>query len=181
MSMEGHEWEAAMSKAIEPQLSPHPRILFVGHGRSGKDECAKILHNRGPFVASGSLSWFALPYIAKFQRLIEQDAWERRHQFRDQWERYCNNVLRAQDDLFLVKLALGKGNVVTGVRGRAEMDACKSSGLFDAIVWVERPGIPEDPTVKFIREDCNLIIHNDGDLDDLRDTVLAWARLRQWL
>ncbi len=164
----------------ELNLAPHPRILFVGWGRCGKDTCGSILHNVGPFVYTGSTSWQALPFMSKILRVPPQVAWDERHQHRQFWKDQCD-ILRKDDELFLIRLALQHGNVCTGLRADVEMDAAKASGLFDAIVWVERPGTPEDPTVQFTKDDCTDVLHNDGTLEDLKSLVIQWARSKGWL
>ena len=157
-----------------------PRILFVGHGRSGKDEAAGILHGLGKLKYAGSLSWFALPYVANYLSLPQQVCWETRHARRETWKSYCD-WFRKDDQLRLVNLALAHGNVITGVRARAEIDAVKSSGLFDAIVWVERPGNPVDPTVDFTEADCTDTILNNETLQAFHFRVVDWAERRGFI
>lgn len=155
-------------------------ILIVGHGRGGKDTAADFLHGHGELRCAGSSSWFALPFISAALNRPPQKCWEERHNNRVFWFEFCN-ALRANDPLFLMRRALQSGNVVTGLRDRVEMDAAKSSGMFQSIVWVDRPGTPVDPTVKFTQEDCTDVIHNDGTLEEFREKVLGWAQVKGYI
>lgn len=155
-------------------------ILIVGHGRSGKDTAAEFLHGRGSLRYAGSFSWFALPFMAEHLGLPPQLAWERRHQNRKEWFDYCN-WLRRDDPLFLARLALKSGNVVTGLRDRVEMDAARASGLFSSILWIHRPGNPVDPTVKFTAADSTDYLVNDGTLPAFEARVLRWAHEKGYL
>lgn len=155
-------------------------ILFVGYGRSGKDTAADFLHGKRNLVNAGSLSWHALPFMAEFLGVTLQKAWDERHENRQLWKDHLDRI-RVQDTLFLVRLALKKGNIVTGLRARAEMDAAQASGFFSSIVWVERPGIPTDPTVCFGPADCTDRLVNDGTLEEFREKVIAWATSKGYL
>ena len=155
------------------------RLLIVGHGRSGKDTAAEILHGAG-LTYAGSLSWFALPFMAKRLKQPLQIAWERRHEHRMAWYHGCNE-LRREDPLFLVRLALAEANVVTGLRDIAEITAAKEENLFDEILWVERNGTPIDPTLTYGKEQCSDVVFNNGTLAEFKENLLAWATVKGFL
>ncbi len=155
-------------------------LLIVGWGRHGKDTAAMALHGWGDLVYAGSTSWQALPFMAKVLGVPEQIAWDERHNNRVRWWQECNK-LRLQDPLFLVKRALQNANIVAGLRDDVEMKAAKASGLFKAILWVERPGVPEDPTVTFKKEDCTDFLLNDVGLNTFKARVRNWARTKGFL
>lgn len=162
-----------------PALDGTPRLLIVGHGRHGKDEVAAVLHGRGRFKYCGSTSWQVLPFIAAHIGIPEQVAWETRHENRQYWKDYCD-IFRKDDPSRLVKLALRNGNIVGGIRDKVEIeDAVK---LFDEVLWVDRPGFPDDPTVTFNPADyATDAIVNEGTLEQLHEKALAWANSRGWL
>lgn len=141
------------------------KILFTGYGRAGKDEAAAYVAKITGLRYAGSFSWAALPYVAERLGLHPQVAWETRHTMRKQWYDYCNE-LRAPDATILARLVLAQGDVTAGLRDKVELDACKAAGLFDEIVWVERPGTPVDPTVTFGPQDCDRILVNEGTLEE---------------
>jgi hypothetical protein len=152
-----------------------PRVAIVGYGRHGKDVSAMALHNYGPFRFCGSTSWHALPYMAKILNLPHQVAWDTRHERRDLWKSYCD-YLRKDDPLFLIKLALKSGNVVSGIRDGVEIDAAIEQKLFDGILWVERPGFDADKTVTFDKSKATAVAVNDGTIEELRAKVRGWAQ-----
>lgn len=166
------------AKLYRPGLSP--RIAIVGYGRHGKDTVAEILHGQGPFRCSGGTSWQALPFVAATLNLAPQYAWERRHNNREFWKSYCD-WLRRDDPCFLIRLCLEAGNIVPGIRDKIEIDTAIKENLFDAVLWVERPGFPEDPTVTFDKSVATDFIYNDGTLETLREKVLLWAKGKGWL
>ena len=153
-----------------------PTVLIVGHGRSGKDEAGMFLHELGiPY--GGSCSWAALPLMAKALNLPEQIAWERRHQMRELWFYHCDRFRdEAKDPLVLVRRALALGNVVTGCRNAKEIVLARDSGVFNHVLWIERPGIPVDPTVKFDSSVATEIIRNVGSLADFHYSLIEWCR-----
>lgn len=154
------------------------KLLFVGHGRAGKDEAAAYVAKITGLRYAGSFSWAVLPYIAARLGLHPQVAWETRHSMRKQWYAYCND-LRAADPTILARLVLAQGDVTAGLRDKVELDACKAARLFDRIVWIHRPGTPVDPTVTFGPQDCDEILTNGGSLWDFHIELEARC-LHHW-
>lgn len=147
------------------------KILFTGYGRAGKDEAAAYVARNTGLRYAGSFSWAALPYIAAMTGQHPQVAWDTRHQNRKLWYDLCNQ-LRASDPTILARMVLAQGDVTAGLRDIVELNACKAAGLFDEIVWIERPGTPKDPTVTFTAEDCDRILWNDGSLEEYHAKLL---------
>jgi hypothetical protein len=150
------------------------KILFVGHGRAGKDEAAAYLAKITGLRYAGSFSWAALPYMAARLGIHPQLAWETRHQNRELWKQYCDE-LRRVDQTLLARMALQSGDICAGLRDKIELEAVKAAKLFDHIVWIARPGIPEDPTVTFSACDCVEYISNDGTLGLFHREIEHWA------
>ncbi len=150
------------------------KILFVGNGRSGKDEGAKFLHEHAGLRYGGSTSWAALPHMAAHLHLHPMHAWETRHHHREVWKSHCD-WLRRDDPCFLIKTALEGGNVITGVRGLPEIIACAEQRVVDYILWVHNPRVPVDPTVDFGIEQCTDEIMNDGSLRRYHARLLWWC------
>jgi hypothetical protein len=153
------------------------KILFVGWGRAGKDEAASYLAKITGLRYAGSFSWAALPYMAARLGIHPQLAWETRHQNRELWKQYCDE-LRVVDQTLLARMALQSGDICAGLRDQIELDAVKAAGLFDKIIWIERPGIPEDSTVTFKRDDpaINFSIANDSSLEFFKANLRTLAR-----
>lgn len=163
------------------------RILVVGFGRAGKDTAAEMLEKITRIPYAGSTSWAAKELVARRLRLHPQVAWETRHQRREEWKKICDDI-RRHDPTKLIRMALetvneekssgltaGWSGIVAGCRDRVELIAAKNEKIFDHIIWIARPGIPQDPTVTFSAMDCQDIIFNDGSLDKLRSTLFTWA------
>ena len=167
------------------------RVMFVGWGRAGKDEASAFAEQHLGLRYGGSTSWHAKEDVAKRLGIHPQSAWESRHNSRKFWYDTCNE-LRAKDTTVLIRRALEQGEIIAGIRDKVEFDACVEQGLFDAIVWVDRPGIPPDLTVTFTREDVlsagGHVINNDGPLTlyhlrlilFFRDTLKAPVRLSSY-
>ena len=150
------------------------RILIVGNGRAGKDVAAAILSSITKLPYAGSISWAVKELVAKALGIHPQIAWDSRHQHREEWYTICCR-LRENDPTVLVRRALENGQIVTGARDRTEILAARARNLFDKILWIERPGIPEDFTVTFGPENCDEVIVNDGTLDQFQRTLFRWA------
>ncbi|NOS67798.1 MAG: hypothetical protein HOO67_05555 [Candidatus Peribacteraceae bacterium] len=148
------------------------KILFTGYGRAGKDEAASLVSKITGLRYAGSFSWAALPYVAARLGLHPQVAWETRHNMRQIWYDYCND-LRAADPTILARMVLQQGDITAGLRDGEELRACKAAKLFDEIVWIHRPGTPVDPTVTFGPGDCDSIITNRGTLADYHNELRA--------
>lgn len=150
-----------------------PTIAFCGYGRAGKDTAGKILWRKTPLKYSGSLSWAGLPYMSDRLGLCPQDAWESRHERREEWKRMLDEF-RADDATKLIRMSLALGQIVVGIRAKEELEAARAAGLLDAVVWVHRAGTPPDGTVTYTWRDCDLVLFNngsvpafDGQIDDL--------------
>lgn len=162
-----------------PSNTRMKKVLFVGWGRAGKDEAAAYLAKITGLRYAGSFSWAALPYMAARLGIHPQLAWETRRQNRELWKKWCDE-LRAVDQTLLARMALHNGDICAGLRDEIELDAVYAAKLFDRIIWVERHGIPEDPTVTFTKNHpaINEILHNNGTLEQFHnsiDTFAVWA------
>ncbi len=142
------------------------RVVFVGHGRAGKDTaCARFAAVTG-LRNAGTTSKYLCEYVAAKLGLPVDVAYARRHEsdeMRLVWYR-AGNELRARDPSALVRMAFEHGEITGGLRDRAEIDAARE--LADLIVWVENWRAPIDPTVMFTASDCDVTVFNGGTLDE---------------
>lgn len=153
------------------------KILFCGYGRAGKDDAAAYLSKITGLRYAGSFSWAALPYVAARLGLHPQVAWETRHANRKAWYDYCND-LRATDPTILARMVLAQGDIAAGIRDKVELEAVKRAGLFDRIIWINRPGVPVDPTLTFDEFDpaIDSSLYNIESLEVFHSTLRALAR-----
>jgi len=130
-----------------------PKVLLVGHGRSGKDEAGEWFSRETLLKFSGSASKYLLPFVAAELGLAEDVAYAKRHDMRDDWYR-IGNRLREEDRLILVNQALQHGDVVAGIRSKVELADVIALQLVAHVVWIERQDTPLDPTLDFTLQDC---------------------------
>ena len=143
-----------------------PVLCFLGHGRHGKDASAIYWCNKLNIAYPGSASVLMTPLIAATNSCGHETAWTTRHENRAYWRAFCDGF-RAKDPSLLARMCLGLGDVLVGLRGAVEVMAVKKECLTHAMVWIRRPGFPDDPTVEFTAGDCDFTIENGGSLLDL--------------
>ncbi len=143
------------------------RLVFLGHGRSGKDEALIFLSTITPLRNAGTTSKYLTKHVAARLGVSEEQAYAERHANRKFWYDVGNEI-REGDPTLLLREAFEHGELTGGLRDIAEVVGCREEGLCDLMVWVERPSVPPDPTVTFGPEHCDLVIRNDGTLDEYR-------------
>lgn len=184
-SVHGNDWRDALTLGAYPHQKKNMqsntksrKVLFVGWGRAGKDEAAAYLAKITGLRYAGSFSWAALPYMAARLGVHPQLAWEQRHQNRELWKKWCDE-LRVIDQTLLARMALQSGDICAGLRDKIEIEAVSEAKLFDQIIWISRPGTPCDPTVTFL--DCHPaitgVIQNLGTLEDFHSGIESRARI----
>lgn len=143
-----------------------PVVAFLGMGRAGKDTAAEYFCHRAGITYAGSSSSMVLPIIADSIGISPERAWAERHQNRPFWIEWCH-AFRHEDPALLVKMCLGVGDVVVGVRGKIELHDVQSKGVVGYSLWVDNPRVETDPTVEFSVADCDFSIPNYGGVTDL--------------
>jgi len=146
------------------------KILLVGYGRAGKDEGLSYLAALTRLRNAGCTSVYLAKYVARELGISESEAYKTRHQRRDEWYR-IGNQLRENDPGILLREALANGPLTGGVRDLEEIIEARRCNLVDLIVWVENVRAPTDTTVKFGPEHCDVIIQNNGTLDEYQDKL----------
>ncbi len=153
-----------------------PVVSFVGHGRAGKDTAAQMFCARARLTYGGSTSLVAVPYVALAAGDHQYECYTGRHSHREFWFHFLNEFRRGEPDL-IAKMLLAQGDVLAGVRAAEEFRCLIPNGVADIHVWIDRRGTPEDPTVEFTRDECDLVIDNNGSLVELDEKVGRLARL----
>lgn len=155
-----------------------PKVLFCGPGRAGKDTAAEMFCDVTGLKFAGTFSKYLIKFVAPKLGLSEEEAYRRRHEsdaMRMIWFETGNDI-RKDDPTLLAKMAFENGDVSGGVRGLPEIKAIREHRVADLIVWVARD-VPVDPTLEFGREYADVVIDNNGTLDELREKVTALASL----
>lgn len=143
------------------------RLAIVGYGRAGKDTTGEYIGKLTSLRYVGSTSNIICPLIAAEQGITPEEAWNIRHDGDNRvfWYNRANEY-RKDDPAKIIKASLDKGEIVIGIRDILELDAMKQQNLVDLIIWIERR-VPMDVTVTFKRDDCDIIIENNGTIPEL--------------
>lgn len=150
------------------------KLAILGNGRAGKDTCGAWFGEHTNLKYVGSTSEVVCPLIAQELGISPEEAWNSRHNNRQFWYEWCNEY-RKEDPAKLAKYCLSRGDMVVGLRDKIELYACKEEDLFDLIIWVDRD-VPEDKTVTFSREDCDIMISNRGSFEELYGKLARLAK-----
>lgn len=158
------------------------KLLIIGHGRHGKDELAKIFQERyGLSCTSSSLAaakiFLYKEMKGKFGYKTFEECYEDRHNHRDYW---FDKIVKynKKDPARLAKEILKNSDIYVGMRSSVEIQECMSQGLFDNVIWIERPDTPLESKGSFniTEKDAKIKVINDGTLKDLEKKVDVYMR-----
>jgi hypothetical protein len=138
---------------------------IMGPGRSGKDEAAEWLAANTTLTYAGTTSVAISREVARREGIGFAEAHAQRHARRGYW-RALGDEMRAHNASALAEEMLKDSTLLVGVRARIEMQAVIEKRLCDLVIWVDRPGIPHDPTLEFGPELCDFTIHNWWDVPE---------------
>lgn len=148
-------------EVITAEASGSKTILFVGPSGCGKDFACTYLAGRTGLKFWGSTSQVIALEISRQTGSPLEVVYGSRHKDRDQW-RALGDQLRADDPAHLLKVCLSHGaKLLNGTRALPELEAARK--CIDHIIWIDRPGIPADPTLEFGPYDVDFHIGNYGD------------------
>lgn len=156
-----------------------PRLLVLGYGRHGKDTVAEMLRDLHGFRFISSSEFVGRECIWESwgrDRYADFDAmYADRHNHRETWMKLIARY-NTPDKTRTARTMLERGyDLYVGMRRLDELQA--SRHLFDHVLWVDRSQHqpPETGSMDITREnaDPDLVIDNNGTLDDLREHVAA--------
>lgn len=155
-----------------------PTILFVGHGRAGKDEAGEYLALITNLRFAGTTSKYLCRYVAARMGISEEEAYRTRHHAsnRDYWYNTGNDI-RRDDPGMLLREALQHGEITGGIRDFEEIKVAREQNLVDIIVWIENIWVTVDTTVKFSPRECDLTIPNNWGLQEYHERLYRFAKL----
>ena len=157
------------------------KVGIYGPGRSGKDAAAEWFAANTRLRYWGSTSQVITPHAAKRLGISEREEFRRRHEDRALW-RQIGDELREVDPAALARVTLWDGDLNVGVRSLREIAAVRRERLVDVALWIDRPGVPEDPTLEFDESFADVIVPNRWGLPEfharLANLARAWGVLR---
>ncbi len=153
---------------------PKPRIAIVGRGRAGKDVSGAWFGANTPLRYVGSTSNVVCPLIARELGISAEEAWLDRHNNRMFWYNWCNEY-RKDDPAKIAKVCLENGDIVVGLRDWREIEAIKELHIVDLVIWIER-NVPEDPTMTYGPEYADIVINNNGTIEELYEKLWNLSR-----
>ncbi len=157
-----------------------PRLLVLGYGRHGKDTVAEMLRDLHGFRFISSSEFVGRECIWDSwgrDRYPDFDAmYADRHNHRETWMELIA-AYNTPDKTRTARTMLERGyDLYVGMRRLDELEA--SRHLFDHVMWVDRSQHqpPETGSMDITMENArtDLVIDNNGTLDDLREHVAAF-------
>lgn len=146
-----------------------PVVAFCGWGRAGKDTAAQWWCKTAGLLYSGSASKIVNPLVAHMAGDDPEHCFSVRHENKDFWIEACH-ALRRLDLTLLIRMALGAGDVLVGVRCGKELHEARRLGMFDYSIWISRM-VPRDKTVEYGEKDCDTTVNNDGSVSALYERI----------
>lgn len=162
----------------------NPKLLILGHGRHGKDTVADIIVENFGFTKTSS-SMFAAEHVVQpwleanrglTYRNIEA-CYEDRANHRQDWYEAISQY-NQDDPARLASEVLEVSDIYVGMRDDREFYAAR--GMFDYVIGVTAFDRVKalDPTFLVPLSECDFILTNDGDEDDLENDTIVLVESR---
>lgn len=156
-----------------------PKLLIIGHGRHGKDVLADVFAEEYGFKAKSSSMAAAELLIydqlkGKYGYKTFEECYADRHNHRAEWFDLITEF-NTPDKTALAKLIMNNNDIYVGMRNSDEIAACKKEGIFDFVIWADRPGTPKERSESFniTEKDADFIIVNDGSKFDFKEKLAS--------
>ena len=144
------------------------RYLIIGFSGSGKTTAADTLASMTGGTVANESDYIILDY-AQSANLDPEYVKAHKPVLRQDLYDFARKK-QAEDPTYPVKLTQRHGaNIVTGTRNPDELVAKRH--MYDLIIWIERSGCPPGPTDKLAAEDADIIVLNNGTIEDLREAL----------
>lgn len=162
---------------IRPQhVGRRPRILIAGPGESGKDTAARWFGENTTLRYSHSTSWYLCKaYAASTDRRADVVYEDRRNRRQELYDFGC--TLRADAPGHIIDMTLRDNEVICGVRETKEVVYAREKNIVDLVLWVKSDRAADDPTMEFGPDLCDVIVENNGTVDELAARLGSLSRL----
>lgn len=149
------------------------KLVFVSHGRAGKDTALEYLASITNLRNAGTTSKYLARFVAKEKGLPVDEVYRRRHEDREFWFQLGNKI-RENDPGLLLREAFEHGDMTGGIRDMAEAIAARK--MADLVIWIENIWVPNDPTLKFSAREADIIIPNNWGLPEYHERLFRFAK-----
>lgn len=143
----------------------HMKILVLGFTQAGKSlaaiQLAEILGSQPPITSSDVI----IRDYAKASGYEEQFVRVSKATYRKALYLF-GNVMESDNPAYPADEILKQTDVLAGIRNPSQLAAIRDQ--LDLIIWISRPGCVAGETDKIGPEVADVIIANDGTLDELR-------------
>jgi dephospho-CoA kinase len=158
------------------------KIFIIGSGECGKTEAKEIIVSMTGLRAADS-SWFMAekvvrPYLENKYKIKYQtieECYQDRRNYRELWLNAISEY-NELDSATLAREIFKEHDIYAGIRSRREFLAAKE--FSDLSIWIDaEKRVPKkDLSLDILKEDCDMIIDNNGTLKDFRSRVLRFCR-----
>jgi hypothetical protein len=153
-------------------------IAVCGRGQAGKSTTSRLIAEISGLKYSQSTSQALAEMIFEksksgcFGRSFEhtQDCWEHRSEHRALWGQLIAEYNKPHGTT-LYEDMLPTNDILDGIRRIDELRACQKRDIIDFAIWIDRDIAPPDVSLDYGSDACDIIINNNGSLDDLREAV----------
>lgn len=156
--------------------NPFLPLAIVGPGGCGKDTVATWFRDHCGVRFTGGTSSVIAREVARRDGISLDAALANRRCERERW-RAVGDALCRDDPAALVRALVPDQDVIVGPRRRREINEARRHRLVQCVVWIDRPGLPRDPTLEFGPELADLFIPNHRDLGYLFSWLTRTATL----
>lgn len=152
------------------------KLFVIGSGRHGKDTVGEIIQDMTGLTFESSSMFCAehvvTPWLEKLGITYDslEECYADRVNHRQAWYEAIRDFNK-DDESKLSAGIFAKYDMYVGIRSRVEFLAAKH--LSDLSIWVDaskRVDV-EDPTIKILPGDCDVIIDNNGTEEELKEKV----------
>ena len=157
------------------------KLFIIGKGECGKTDAKEIIVRETGLQAVDS-SWFMAgkvvrPYLEKEHGITYgsiADCYEDRRNHRPKWRKaICE--FNGPDPSLLAREIFAENDIYAGMRSRREFLVARD--LCDLSIWIDADQRVEkvDPSLDILKEDCDMIIDNNGTLEEFQSRVLRFC------
>lgn len=156
------------------------KILIIGHARHGKDTTAEFINKHfGLTFRSSSLAaseiFIYKVLKEKYNYATPNECFEDRVNHRKEWYDLIVNYNKNNKSQLASEI-LKTSDIYVGMREYTEINSCRNDNLFDLVVGVYNPYLPEEAVDSFninIWKESDFIIPNVGTKKELEQKIIT--------